>query len=153
MKRQLEDAYEQHLEYLLRGAKSKYAQPWERSQILNPPSILPGLPVHQRWGIGAPAASGVPDVAVIPSSQPSLPSVPFAQSKGVPWQEKQSESRSAAVAKWCGIVSSYGEHFGVMERVTKDIAEGQGRELSSVLLDIFALKARRIAFAFTLQVL
>ncbi|CAE6964726.1 SLC24A2 [Symbiodinium natans] len=143
MKRNLEEAYEQHLEYLLKGSKTRFVQPWDRSQILNPPSILPGLPPYQRWGVGLPSAA-LGSSAPLPTTPPvpaPAPSIPFAKSKGTPWHAKQTESRSAAIAKWSGIMLSHGEHFGVVEKVAVDASGGEPQQLSSVLLDIFALKA------------
>ena len=45
------DAYEGHLIQVLMHGKSQFVQLWERSEVLNPRPIFPGLPLHKRTNL------------------------------------------------------------------------------------------------------
>ena len=139
-----DSAYEQHLAYIWRHARSRYVQPWDRSSILNPCATFPRLPSHHRFN----AASGTPtsDPRVL-SAQASVPPKadasgfvpPVAKDAGKPWEVKLTENRLAALIKWERVLNSHKEHFGLMDKVSKD--SGGVADLQVVLRDVFALKA------------
>ena len=135
-----ESAYDQHLQYIWKQAKSRYVQPWDRSPILNPCATFPSLPAHHRFT----AASGSTVLpAQVPASKAGPPpkadvsgfAPPTAKEIGKPWEVKLTENRLAALIKWERVLHAHREHFGLMDKVAK----GPGPR--GDLKDVFAMKA------------
>ena len=138
-----DSAYDQHLEYIWKQARSRHVQPWDRSPILNPCSAFPSLPAHHRFN----AASGS---AVLPQlrrpwlrlghlPKPMCLVLPTAKEIGKPWEVKLTENRLAALIKWERVLNAHREHFGLMDKVAK--GSGPWGDVLEALKDVFSMKA------------
>ncbi|CAE7235565.1 unnamed protein product [Symbiodinium sp. CCMP2592] len=65
-----------------------------------------------------------------------VPSVP-----GQSWDQKLSEAREAALAKWLGILERFPDDFGLSLSVRLDKENGRDSDLKSSLQDVFSQKA------------
>ncbi|CAE7763142.1 unnamed protein product [Symbiodinium sp. CCMP2592] len=65
-----------------------------------------------------------------------IPSVP-----GQSWDQKLSEAREAALAKWLGILERFPDDFGLSLSIRLDKENGRDSDLKSSLQDVFSQKA------------
>ena len=143
-----DSAYEQHLAYVWKQARSRYVQPWDRSTILNPCATFPRLPAHHRFNAASGSSTAPPQVlfpqaSVPPKADASGFVPPVAKDIGKSWEVKLTENRLAALIKWERVLNSHKEHFGLMDKVSMD--SGGVADLQVVLRDVFAMKASSTA--------
>ena len=139
-----DSAYEQHLEYIWKQARSRYVQPWDRSIILNPCATFPRLPARHRFNAASGSSTAPPQVLLPQASMPPKADasgfiLPVAKDTGKSWEVKLTENRLAALIKWERVLNSHKEHFGLMDKVSND--SGRLADLQVVLRDVFAMKA------------
>ncbi|CAE7218164.1 unnamed protein product [Symbiodinium sp. CCMP2592] len=117
-------ALDDHLIYAVRvSTTTSEKQPWERGDILAPRSAFSSpFPSVGRPQVAAqvlPAPSSSPAGAVTTSvAVKVLGKLPA--TKGPSWEEKLTDNRRAAVAKWEALLMSHGEHFDCYRGVSGD---------------------------------
>ncbi|CAE7775394.1 unnamed protein product, partial [Symbiodinium sp. CCMP2592] len=138
-------ALDDHLIYAVRvSTTTSEKQPWERGDILAPRSAFSSpFPSVGRPQVAVqvlPAPSSSPAGAVTTSvavkvlgKQPTT--------KGPSWEEKLTDNRRAAVAKWEALLMAHGEHFDCYRGVSGDASAGRKADLVQTLKDCFAGKA------------
>ncbi|CAE7619130.1 unnamed protein product [Symbiodinium sp. CCMP2592] len=138
-------ALDDHLIYAVRvSTTTSEKQPWERGDILAPRSAFSSpFPSVGRPQVAAqvlPAPSSSPAGAVTTSvAVKVLGKLPA--TKGPSWEEKLTDNRRAAVAKWEALLMSHGEHFDCYRGVSGDASAGRKADLVQTLKDCFAGKA------------
>ncbi|CAE7343255.1 unnamed protein product [Symbiodinium sp. CCMP2592] len=138
-------ALDDHLIYAVRvSTATSEKQPWERGDILAPRSAFSSpFPSVGRPQVAAqvlPAPSSSPAGAVTTSvAVKVLGKLPA--TKGPSWEEKLTDNRRAAVAKWEALLMAHGEHFDCYRGVSGDASAGRKADLVQTLRDCFAGKA------------
>ncbi|CAE7732569.1 unnamed protein product [Symbiodinium sp. CCMP2592] len=138
-------ALEDHLIYAVRVSTTKSEkQPWERGDILAPrPAFTSSFPSVGRPQVAAQVLSA-PGSA---SSKAATTSVAvkvlgkLPATKGPSWEEKLTDNRRAAVAKWEALLMAHGAHFACYREVSSDAGAGRRADLVQTLKDCFAGKA------------
>ena len=139
-------ALDDHLLHAVRSVTTKSVkQPWERGDILAPRPLFPtSFPCVGRPQISvqATSASSGP-TAVKPMAAPVAIKVlgKLPDTKGPTWEEKLTDHRKAAVAKWEALLIAHGEHFESCRGVKADAAAGLKADLAQTLIDCFSGKA------------
>ncbi|CAE7739308.1 unnamed protein product [Symbiodinium sp. CCMP2592] len=139
-------ALDDHLIYAVRvSTTTSGKQPWERGDILAPRSAFSSpFPSVGRPQVAAqvlPAPSSTPAGAVATSvAVKVLGKLPA--TKGPSWEEKLTDNRRAAVAKWEALLMSHGEHFDCYRGVSGDASAGRKADLVRTLKASATLHSR-----------
>ena len=148
-KARLQSAYEGHQVSATRVASHAIGRsvrmPWE---IADNFLGMPSLPSpFEKGGCLIAASSKVP--ASVDPAKPAparletlrLAGVKITKTMGPSWDQKLSEAREAALAKWLGILERYPDEFGLAVAVERDRQSGRASDLKASLQDVFAQKA------------
>ena len=148
-KARLESAYESHQVSATRVASRAIGRsvrmPWEIAENF---LGMPSLPSpFEKGGCLIAASSKVP--ASVDPAKPAparleslrLAGVKIPKTMGPSWDQKLSEAREAALAKWLGILERYPDDFGLAIAVERDRQSGRASDLKASLQDVFAQKA------------
>ena len=143
-KRELEQSWALHMNACVRSnTKSARRQPWELLPFLSPGAALP-----QR----EPPRGMIPAVLNEEHAERELDKdglTTALQTAGykvttrhdIPWIQKLSEERNAAVVKWIRIIEHNPGIFGVARMFAASERLGGGGDFAETLLNVFALKA------------
>ncbi|CAE7679226.1 rad50 [Symbiodinium sp. CCMP2592] len=109
---------------------------------------MPALPSPYAKGgsiVSMPVVPAVP-AGPVKSSSGKLESLRLAgvrvpSAPGQSWDQKLSEAREAALAKWLGILERFPEDFGLTLSIRLDRENGRGADLKTSLQDVFSQKA------------
>ena len=139
-------ALDEHLLHAVRTVTTKSGkQPWERGDILSPrPLFAAPYPCVGRPQIAVQTASS----SVGPEMDRPLAASVAARvigklpdTKGPTWEEKLTDHRKSAVAKWEALLVAHGDHFEASRGVKADAVSGLKADLAQTLTDCFAGKA------------
>ena len=148
-KSRLQGAYEGHQVSATRVATrvlgSAVCMPWELADNF---MTMPSLPTSVAKGgslISQPVASAE-SLEPVPSSSGKLELLRLAGVKvptapGPGWDQKLSEAREAALAKWLGIIERFPKAFGLSLAVELDQLRGRPSDLKASLQDVFSQKS------------
>ena len=139
-------ALDDHLLHAVRTVTTKSGkQPWERGDILAPRPLFPtpypcvGRPQISVQAVSSSSGPVVAKPMAAPVATKVLGKLP--DTKGPTWEEKLTDHRKAAVAKWEALLVAHGEHFESSRGVKADAAAGLKADLAQTLTDGFSGKA------------